>query len=116
MRPRISLRSPRHLAKVKAMGFAIGQPILPTVATAIALCRSPVTVLQRRTPPERGAGRGSIMMTRRSFGTTLMAGAALATGAQGARSQSAGKRTIVDAQVHLWKANSPDWPWQPGAR
>jgi predicted TIM-barrel fold metal-dependent hydrolase len=23
---------------------------------------------------------------------------------------------IVDAQVHLWKANSPDWPWQPGAR
>jgi predicted TIM-barrel fold metal-dependent hydrolase len=23
---------------------------------------------------------------------------------------------IVDAQVHLWKANSPDWPWKPGAR
>ena len=30
--------------------------------------------------------------------------------------QSASKRTIVDAQVHLWKANSPDWPWKPGAR
>jgi predicted TIM-barrel fold metal-dependent hydrolase len=56
------------------------------------------------------------MMTRRSFGTTLMAGAAVATGAQGARSQPAGKRTIVDGQVHLWKANSPDWPWVPGAR
>src|SRR4030095_13309272 len=28
----------------------------------------------------------------------------------------AGKRMIVDAQVHLWKANSPDWPWEPGAR
>jgi predicted TIM-barrel fold metal-dependent hydrolase len=56
------------------------------------------------------------MMTRRTFGTTLMAGAALATGAQGARSQSATKRTIVDAQVHLWKANSPEWPWEPGAR
>jgi L-fuconolactonase len=28
----------------------------------------------------------------------------------------ASKRTIVDAQVHLWKANSPDWPWKPGAR
>jgi predicted TIM-barrel fold metal-dependent hydrolase len=23
---------------------------------------------------------------------------------------------IVDAQVHLWKANSLDWPWVPGAR
>jgi predicted TIM-barrel fold metal-dependent hydrolase len=22
---------------------------------------------------------------------------------------------IIDAQVHLWKANSPDWPWVPGA-
>jgi predicted TIM-barrel fold metal-dependent hydrolase len=26
------------------------------------------------------------------------------------------KRTIVDAQVHLWKAESPDWPWVPGRR
>src|SRR5215475_2167032 len=24
------------------------------------------------------------------------------------------KRLIVDAQVHLWKAESPDWPWVPG--
>ncbi|MFL6799679.1 MAG: amidohydrolase family protein [Xanthobacteraceae bacterium] len=24
------------------------------------------------------------------------------------------KRTIVDAQVHVWKAESPDWPWVPG--
>jgi predicted TIM-barrel fold metal-dependent hydrolase len=23
---------------------------------------------------------------------------------------------IVDAQVHLWKAKSPDWPWEPGAK
>lgn len=23
-------------------------------------------------------------------------------------------RTIVDAQAHLWKAESPDWPWVPG--
>jgi predicted TIM-barrel fold metal-dependent hydrolase len=30
--------------------------------------------------------------------------------------QPEGKRTIVDAQVHLWKENSPDWPWAPGAR
>jgi predicted TIM-barrel fold metal-dependent hydrolase len=56
-----------------------------------------------------------IMLTRRRFiGTTLVAGAALATGAQQARPQPASKRTIVDAQVHFWKANSPDWPWDPG--
>jgi predicted TIM-barrel fold metal-dependent hydrolase len=24
------------------------------------------------------------------------------------------KRVIVDSQVHLWKAESPDWPWLPG--
>lgn len=27
-----------------------------------------------------------------------------------------GNRTIVDAQVHLWKAESPDWPWVPGRK
>ena len=26
------------------------------------------------------------------------------------------KRAIVDAQVHLWKAESPDWPWVPGRK
>jgi len=57
------------------------------------------------------------MLTRRKFiGTTLVASAALATTAQQGRPQPAGKRMIVDAQVHLWKANSPDWPWDPGAR
>jgi predicted TIM-barrel fold metal-dependent hydrolase len=57
------------------------------------------------------------MMTRREFvGTTLAAGAVLATSAQQGRTQSASKRMIADAQVHLWKANSPDWPWEPGAR
>src|ERR1051325_5428782 len=56
------------------------------------------------------------MMTRRDFGAALAAGAAVASSAEPARAQPAGKRTIVDAQVHLWKANSPDWPWEPGAR
>src|SRR2546421_11762884 len=56
------------------------------------------------------------MMTRREFGAALAAGAAVAASAQSARPQPAPKRTIVDAQVHLWKANSPDWPWEPGAR
>jgi hypothetical protein len=32
------------------------------------------------------------------------------------RAQPAGKRTIVDAQVHFWKAHSPDWAWNPGAK
>ena len=55
------------------------------------------------------------MLTRRKLiGTTLAAGAALTTSAQQARPQP--RRTIVDAQVHLWKANTPDWAWEPGAR
>jgi predicted TIM-barrel fold metal-dependent hydrolase len=40
--------------------------------------------------------------------------AALATA--GCATQPAGKRTIVDSQVHLWKASSPDYPWNPGAK
>ena len=56
------------------------------------------------------------MLTRRKFiASTLLAGPALATGAQPARTQPA-KRMIVDAQVHLWKADSPDYPWEPGAK
>jgi len=57
------------------------------------------------------------MLTRRNFiGSTLGAGAALATGAQPAPSQPAKKRMIVDAQIHLWKASSPDYPWNPGVK
>jgi hypothetical protein len=64
----------------------------------------------------KAVGGEDIMMTRREFGATLAAGAAAASSADPARPQPAGKRTIVDAQVHLWKANSPDWPWVPGAK
>ena len=57
------------------------------------------------------------MLTRRKFiGTTIGAGVALAAGAGCAVMQPGGKRTIVDAQVHLWKASSPDYPWNPGAK
>ena len=28
----------------------------------------------------------------------------------------ADRRLIVDAQVHLWKAESPDWQWVPGLK
>src|SRR5882724_1098072 len=58
--------------------------------------------------------RKNTMFTRRRFlGTTLGAGVALATA--GCATQPAGKRQIVDAQVHLWKASGPDYPWNPGA-
>lgn len=54
------------------------------------------------------------MFTRRKFiGTTLGAGVALATGCA---TTEPGKRTIVDSQVHLWKASSPDYTWNPGAK
>ena len=56
------------------------------------------------------------MLSRRGFlKTSLGAGVALA-GARlaPAADQPTRRRTIVDAQVHLWKAESPDWPWVPG--
>ena len=52
------------------------------------------------------------MLSRRQFvmsplaaGTTFAAGASLA---------QVNKRTIVDAQMHLWKAESEDWKWPSG--
>jgi predicted TIM-barrel fold metal-dependent hydrolase len=57
------------------------------------------------------------MLTRRKFiGRTIGAGMALATGAGCTLTQPERKRTIVDAQIHMWKANTPDWPWVPGAK
>ena len=61
------------------------------------------------------------MLSRRSFlNSTLGAGLASATSAQAAAQtpaiQPARKRLIVDAQVHVWKAESADWPWIPGLK
>src|SRR5688572_5733510 len=56
------------------------------------------------------------MLTRRNFLGSLGAGAALVSGVQPALPQPGRKRMIVDAQAHLWKANSPDYPWNPDAR
>jgi predicted TIM-barrel fold metal-dependent hydrolase len=55
------------------------------------------------------------MLSRRNFlNTALGAGAALATqGPQRAAAQ-VDRRLIVDAQVHLWKAESEGWKWVPG--
>src|SRR5262245_30306148 len=62
------------------------------------------------------------MTSRRDFlRSTLGTGLALAAhssqqaAAQTPAAPPARKRMIVDAQVHLWKAESPDWPWVPGA-
>jgi hypothetical protein len=64
------------------------------------------------------------MPTRRDFVTstlitgtlgTVGAGALLATGPHKAAAQ-ADRRQIVDAQVHLWKAESADWKWGPRPR
>ena len=55
------------------------------------------------------------MVSRRGFlNATVGAGAALAT--QGPRRAPAqvDRRMIVDAQVHLWKAESEDWKWVSG--
>src|SRR5215510_3646606 len=53
------------------------------------------------------------MTTRRQFiGAGLSALAAAGCASLGA----GGKRQLVDAQVHLWKAASADWPWVPGMK
>jgi len=55
------------------------------------------------------------MLSRRSFlNATIGAGAVVA--AQGPKRAAAqvDRRMIVDAQVHLWKAESEDWKWVPG--
>jgi predicted TIM-barrel fold metal-dependent hydrolase len=54
------------------------------------------------------------MLSRRQIVTSPLA-AGLALASQKATAQSA-KRTIVDAQVHLWKAESEDWKWIPGTK
>jgi predicted TIM-barrel fold metal-dependent hydrolase len=58
------------------------------------------------------------MLSRRSFlKSALGAGLGLATqGCQQMVAQPSRKRIIVDSQVHLWKAESPDWPWVPGVK
>src|SRR5258708_17085078 len=55
------------------------------------------------------------MPTRRGFVTSMLgAGAALATQGPHKAAAQANRRLIVDAQVHLWKAESPDWKLFPG--
>ena len=65
--------------------------------------------------------RGPRLLSRRSFlNSTLGAGLASTTSHQAAAQtpavQAARKRLIVDAQVHVWKAELADWPWIPGLK
>src|ERR1700747_3047378 len=66
-------------------------------------------------------GRPPCLLSRRSFLTsTLGAGLASVTSDQAAAQtlavQPARKRLIVDAQVHVWKPESADWPWIRGLK
>ena len=58
------------------------------------------------------------MLSRRAFlKSTLGTGVALAARfSPEAAAQPARRRLVVDAQVHMWKASTPDRPWVPGAR
>src|SRR5256885_3166837 len=57
------------------------------------------------------------MLSRRSFlNGTIGAGAALATQGPHRAAAQFNRRMIVDAQIHLWKAESEDWKWVPNAQ
>ena len=56
------------------------------------------------------------MFTRRKFIGTAGAAATLAAAGCATTQRGPGKREIVDSQVHLWKASSADYPWNPGVK
>src|SRR5215475_11438796 len=58
---------------------------------------------------------GMLMLSRRRMliGT---AGMAVALGAARVAAAEPRKRLIVDSQIHMWPANTPDRPWVPGTR
>jgi predicted TIM-barrel fold metal-dependent hydrolase len=57
------------------------------------------------------------MFSRRKFliGTAAASGALAIRRIQSAVAQPAQKRLIVDSQIHLWPANTPERPWEAGA-
>ena len=59
----------------------------------------------------------SYHMSRRSFlKGTIATGVVLSVPGLQRVSAEPRKRLIVDSQIHMWKANTPDRPWAPGAR
>jgi predicted TIM-barrel fold metal-dependent hydrolase len=53
---------------------------------------------------------------RRFISRMIGAGIALSTHGLQAAPQNTQRRMIVDSQIHLWKASTPERPWAPGAR
>ena len=59
----------------------------------------------------------SYHLSRRSFlKGTLATGVVLSVPGLRPATAEPRKRLIVDAQIHMWKANTPDRPWAPGTR
>ncbi len=57
------------------------------------------------------------MISRRDFlTTTLAAGGGLAAASPRRAGAQPARRMIVDAQVHFWRAETPDWQWVPGLK
>jgi hypothetical protein len=56
------------------------------------------------------------MFSRRDFLGTTLAGVAASTQVSRRSLAQPAHRMIVDAQVHFWKAESPDWQWVPGLK
>jgi predicted TIM-barrel fold metal-dependent hydrolase len=54
------------------------------------------------------------MLSRRKFISSAVAAGTSLSAVMRAQPAAAKKRIIVDAQVHLWKAPTPDWPFVPG--
>ena len=56
------------------------------------------------------------MISRRRFITGALGGGAalVAQGCQQMAAPPRSKRLIVDSQVHLWQAETPEWRWVPG--
>ena len=55
------------------------------------------------------------MLSRRDVLATT-AGLAIASQTSGPAGAQPARRIIVDAQVHIWKASTPERPWTPGLR
>src|SRR5215470_471260 len=71
----------------------------------------------KRPKPRASRGRNELMLSRRTFLTSTVAtGATIATQARQKAAAQVDRRMIVDAQIHLWKAESEDWKWVPGAQ
>ena len=58
------------------------------------------------------------MISRRRFISGALGGGAalVAQGCQQMAAPPRSKRLIVDSQVHLWQAETPDWRWVPGIK